>query len=51
MWIGRPEASEDLDFRDAVDVQVSETGHGLVHDTFTVSVLYVADGPIYDVLR
>ena len=45
------EACEKHDFRDAIGVEVSETDHGLSHDSVQVSELYEAVGPIYAVLR
>ena len=34
--------------RDAVGVELSETSHGLGHDSVQVHVLYVAVGPVYN---
>ena len=45
------EACEERAFRDAIGVEVSETGHGLGHDGVQVPVIYVAVGPVYAVLR
>ena len=41
----------EREFRDAVGVEVSETGQSLGHDVVLFSVLYVHVGHVYDVLR
>ena len=45
------EACEECEFRYAVDVEVSDTGHGLVQDIVQFFVIYVAVSPFYAVLR
>ena len=49
-WPSR-EACEEREFRDAEGVEVSGTGQGFIHDSVHVSVLYLAVGTVYAVIR
>ena len=45
------EACEERYFGDFAGVEVSETGRGFSHHSVQVSLIYVAVGPVYAVLR
>lgn len=45
------DAREERDVRDAIGVDFRETGHGFVHDSLQVSVLYVTVSSVKAILR
>jgi len=45
------ETCEERAFRDAVGVEVSETGHSIDHDSVQVPVFYVSFDPVYAIIR